>query len=460
MAKLTLIENGETRRFKLSSGKLTFGSGDAATLKLASDDVAALHGQIEMGAEGALLSVAKGVMPPRVKGSPIKSPYTLRDGQPVHIGSATITVEYDEGEGPVETKAAPHIKRTEVAGRRAAGASAVRSRSYAQGDDGEVSRRRHSIERKSNPAGMIIGALVALGLVVLAYFFITQTSKGLSGESFDYDVRARRIEREMGPGGSTGRARKDIEFLLDQEITVAQRKDLEEKLAQLDEVKAQAIETARNTKANDWFQERLKVFYDKFDAGTSRPHARLFLKRAEWFLDNYPTHPEREWIERMIENTVRDAAELDSPQTFDDLEVEVWGHAAKLPKDYVLALEAIDDFEAKNGPSVATQALRAEVEAGEKEFYDTALHNAAISYDKTRFEEQYAPSKAIHDMISVLATCANPVYRAEAAARLLKITELTPEHVRKYYKREQPADWARMIEQPLFRDWAEENDLL
>ena len=367
MAKLTLQENGETRRFKLSSGKLTIGSGEKATLKLASDDVAELHGQIEMGDEGAVLRVAKGVVPPRVKGSPIKSPYTLRGGQPVQIGSATITVEYDEGEGPIEKKAAPRIKRTEVAGRRATGASSVRSRSYAEGDDGEGSRRRHSVERKSNPAGMIIGGLVAVGLIVVAYFFITQTSEGLSGEGFNYDVSYRRVERNMKPGGAIGSARSEIERMLEEDITVAQRKDLEAKLAVLDERRAEAIEDARNTKANNWFNERLKVFYDKFDAGTSRPHARLFLKRAEWFLDTYPTHPEREWIERMIDSTVRDAAELGTPQTFDDLEVEAWGHAAKLPKDYVQAYEAIDEFEDENGESTATKGLRAEIEAGEKE---------------------------------------------------------------------------------------------
>ncbi|MEM8713692.1 MAG: FHA domain-containing protein, partial [Planctomycetota bacterium] len=100
MARLILEEDGATRRFNLSQGKLTFGSSDKATLTLASDEVAALHGQIEMGEEGAVVRVAKGVQPIRVGGRAVQGAHVMKGGQAVSIGGAKLTIEYDEGEGP------------------------------------------------------------------------------------------------------------------------------------------------------------------------------------------------------------------------------------------------------------------------------------------------------------------------------------------------------------------------
>ncbi|MEL6906813.1 MAG: FHA domain-containing protein, partial [Planctomycetota bacterium] len=64
MATLTLTEGGASRRFKLTTGKATVGSGPDASLQLSSDDVAALHGEFEMTEEGLVLRTAKGVLPP------------------------------------------------------------------------------------------------------------------------------------------------------------------------------------------------------------------------------------------------------------------------------------------------------------------------------------------------------------------------------------------------------------
>ena len=100
MARLILEEGGATRRFKLSTGKLTFGSSDKATLTLVSDDVAAMHGQIEMGEDGAVLRIAKGVVAPTVGGRALQGRHVMREGQTIAIGGAKLSVEYDEGEGP------------------------------------------------------------------------------------------------------------------------------------------------------------------------------------------------------------------------------------------------------------------------------------------------------------------------------------------------------------------------
>ncbi len=125
MARLTLDEGGEVRRFKLSSGKLTFGSGEGATLKLSADDVAERHGVIEMGPEGATLQLAKGVMPAKAGGAQVSGSYLMKDGQAVSIGSAKLTIQYDEGEGPAKPKAAGAASRGSSA-RRTGGSSGGR----------------------------------------------------------------------------------------------------------------------------------------------------------------------------------------------------------------------------------------------------------------------------------------------------------------------------------------------
>ena len=45
MARLILEEDGQTRRFRLNEGKLTIGSGEAATLRCHSADVAEVHAE-------------------------------------------------------------------------------------------------------------------------------------------------------------------------------------------------------------------------------------------------------------------------------------------------------------------------------------------------------------------------------------------------------------------------------
>ena len=48
MARLTLTDGDKTRRFNLSTGKASFGSGSSAALRIASDEVADVHGVLEL----------------------------------------------------------------------------------------------------------------------------------------------------------------------------------------------------------------------------------------------------------------------------------------------------------------------------------------------------------------------------------------------------------------------------
>ncbi len=458
MAKLILTEGGSTRRFKLSPGKLTFGSGDKVTLKLDSDDVAEQHGVIEMGDGGAVLHLAKGVVPAKVGAHSVGAAHVFKEGQNVKVGSATFAVEYDEGEGPASKPAGVQRQLRGGSGRTR---SQVRGDRGMEGEEEEGGRRRrHSVQRKSDPTGILIGLGVFLVLGGIGYFMISKTTKGLSGEDFEYATAYARATRqiEKDPQG----ARISFDKILKEQISGDQRNQVKAHLKTLNERLSAVEEPLRNNRGTKWFEARLKNFYEKFDPVSSRPHARLFIKRAKWFMDLYPTHPENEWIQRHVER-VMPTADLTSPQSIEDLRVEVKGSTETEPKDFVDAEEAIDRFLAVSGDDrerAEAETIRSEIRGLEREFRDMMLQNAKASYSKDLYPAQYSPGKAMNDMIRLMACCNNPEYKAEGARRLLAITELTPEFLNVHYKNDRREYWARMITVPEFQSYASSNGLL
>lgn len=456
MAKLILTEGGTTRRFKLSPGKLTFGSGDKVTLKLDSDDVAERHGVIEMGDGGAVLHLAKGVMPAKIGTQAVDAGHVFKDGQSIKVGSATFAVEYDDGEGPPSKPAGVQRQMRGGSGR---------TRSQVRGERGiedeeEGGRRRHSVQRKSDPTGMLIGLGVFLVLGGIGYFMITKTTKGLSGQDFEYSTAYSRANRQIeeDPQG----ARISFTKILAEEISRDQRNQVQGHLDSLNERLSAVEEPLRNNRGTKWFEARLKNFYEKFDPVSSRPHARLFIKRAKWFMDLYPTHPENEWIQRHVDR-VMPIADLTSPQSIEDLRVEVKGSTETEPKDFVDAEEAIDRFLGVSGDErerAEAETIRAEVRGLEREFRDLMLQNAKASYSKDLYPKQYNPSTAMNDMIRLMACCNDSGFKSEGATRLLAIKELEPQFLRIHYKNDRKEYWARMITVPEFQSYATANGLL
>lgn len=458
MAKLILTEGGTTRRFKLSPGKLTFGSGDKVTLKLDSDDVAEQHGVIEMGDGGAVLHLAKGVMPAKIGTQAVGAAHVFKEGQNIKVGSATLAVEYDEGEGPPSKAAGVQRQMRGGTGR---------TRSQVRGDRGIEEeeeegdhRRRHSVQRKSDPTGILIGLGVFLVLGGIGYYMISKTTKGLSGQDFEYPTAYARAIRQIeeDPQGS----RISFTKILEEEISRDQRNQVQGHLDSLNERLSAVEEPLRNNRGNKWFEARLKTFYEKFDPVSSRPHARLFIKRAKWFMDLYPTHPENEWLQRHM-TRVMATADLTSPQSIEDLRVEVKGSTETEPKDFVDAEEAIARFlgsSAEEQELAEAETIRSEVRGLEREFRDLMLQNGKASYSKDLYPKQYNPGTAMNDMIRLMACCNDEGFKSEGATRLLAITELKPQFLRIHYKNDRKEYWARMITVPEFQSYAAANGLL
>ena len=450
MARLTLDEGGEVRRFKLSSGKLTFGSGEGATLKLSSEDVAERHGVIEMGPEGATLQLAKGVMPAKAGGAQISGSYLMKDGQAVSVGSAKLTVQYDEGEGPAKPKAAGTARR----------GSSARGKGGSGGGRVASSRRQQS-KGPAIPAGVVAGAVVlVLGIVV--FMLLNQTSKGLAGENFDFTAEWNRYQRERqdDPVG----ARATLTQLAAEQLTPDQRRMVEKAETIKDELMDELDDSVRNTGINPWKDARLINYSEsKWNPKGERPHARVFMNRAKWFVDEFPTHPDVDRVRRLMDR-IGPVAELDSDDTLEDIRWEVWGLTAAEPKDFRGGFGAIDQFAATAAGPDATGAeqLRQELVTAEKEFYEEKLADAAVVYDRVTYPKKYDPSEAIDDMVRIIVCCQTEALRDDAAQRLLQITEFTPALLNGY-KRSNPASqpfrYKRLLGEADIRAFAEENGL-
>lgn len=468
MARLTLTDGDKTRRFNLSTGKATFGSGSAAALRIASDDVAEVHGELELTDDGLVVRTAKGVMPPTINGSPVQSEHVLGPDERLVIGGAVIGVEYDEGEGPAPAPVAPAAPSRASRGgsrgssRRAGGGGSRRRSSRAAADDdldGEPRSGRRA-QRKSDPTGVLIGVGVALGLILGGWFVVKQV-----GGSYDYEAAYGRAMRQLNVEGNSGAARNTLNTILEQDISAAQQRQVREQLALLDERSEGVDLAAQNNAATGWYDLRVAGYTRKFPVTEDRSHARAFMSRAEYFLEHWPTHPERGALEKLMER-IRPVTEPSEPMTTADLDVVVAAWADIAPPRFYEAYEVIDAFNREVTDSAARERadqIRREVYDKEQAYAQEQLKKAQSVYTNSgELASLYNPGQAIYDLASILARCPDEAIRADAADRLLKIRELDSQvdWVRTTFKQNKPEFWENMVSQPSFRAWADENGLL
>ncbi|MEL6429281.1 MAG: FHA domain-containing protein [Planctomycetota bacterium] len=465
MATLTLTEGGASRRFKLTTGKATVGSGPDASLQLSSDDVAALHGEFEMTEEGLVLRTAKGVLPPTAGGHPVPAEYVLEDGVPLQLGDAILAVTYDEGEGPAPKASAPAVRATPVVKRAGAsgGARRVSARRRDGDDEDDDDRPRRRVQRKSDPSGILLGAVVLIGLLGAGYWVVSTTASGLAGQNFDFENEFRRARRKMEEDSSPLAARRALESILKEDITPAQRKDVTALLTELQGRSAETSSLMANSEGTKWFERRLQTYMDRFPVTRERGFARAFLSRADYFLERWPNHPEEGRLRGMMDR-VASVAETDEPMTTDDLETVVASWADTKPPEFYEAYELLDDFARASTDEFDLQQveyIRAQTAEKEQAYYDSQLKKAKAVYTKQgALASNVKPGQAYHDLASVIARCQDAELKADAARRMLLISEVGPKFVRDQYQVGRPLFWERMVAVPSFEAWAREQGML
>ncbi|MEZ6018077.1 MAG: FHA domain-containing protein [Planctomycetota bacterium] len=449
MARLTLDENGAKRRFKLNPGKLTIGSGDAATLRLASPNVAELHAELVFEAGVARLRPRPGVLPPTLGGKALTAETPIARGQVVKIGAASISVEYDEGEGPKSAAgAAPKAARPKAAAPSARAAAPAAARS-------NVTRQRREV-KKGMPTWAVI-LLIVVG-VAAAFKFGGGVLESATGTDFNPVGAKARFEDYWKDADYKGAA-KVLEEFERTDLTPEWRREYDGLKGRLDATMAGASKGAINQEATREWQSQLSNYQDKYLASTAtRPKARVFVKRLQSFRERYPEFSEREWVDRMLLRYTP-LAELTSPATLADLQWEVTTLTAAQPRRYKQAFAAIDQFLGYATGTDRDEALKlkAEQESGQKEFFDERMLDAAVYYDQVKYPKKFDAPKVVELMVQLVIGMADPSLANDAAERLVKMPEST---MLAGYKADRPETFERLMENAIVRKRAQELGLI
>ncbi len=436
MARLTLEENGAKRRFKLNPGKLTIGSGDGATLKLASPDVAEVHAELLFEAGVARLKPRPGVLAPTIGGRTVAQETVLAAGSVIKLGGATLTLEYDEGEGPKTAPgrtggaAAPAARQAPAApaaapGRKTVAASAARTARTGDagaGAGGQVARRGRRPAGKSMPTWAILAIFAVLGLLAVLFgpgLLSSATSGGFN------PVGAKQRFEDFWRENDTKGAGKVLEEFKGASLSPEWQKEYDEMRARFESGAKTSTQGLSQMEATQEWQNQLSNYYDTHLASkATRPKARVFVRRLRSFRERHPNHDQREWVDRML-TRFEPVAQLDQPSTLEDLQWEVNRATVAKPRKYKEAFAAIDEFTARTSGPERDQALalKAQELDNQKKFFDEELLGAAVYYDKVNYPSKFNPAESVNILVELVAVMADPELADEAARRLVQIPE-------------------------------------
>jgi len=429
MARLTLEENGAKRRFKLNPGKLTIGSGDGATLKLASPDVAEVHAELLFEAGVARLRPRPGVLAPTIGGKAVAQETILAAGSVIRLGAATLTLDYDEGEGP-KAAGRPNAAAAPAA-RPSAGAAAGRAgaRKSTQAPAGRGAEANTAVARRGRrPAGKSMPTWAILAIFALLGVLAVTLGPGLlsSATSGGFNpVGAKQRFEDFWRESDTKGAGKVLEEFKGASLTPEWQKEYDEMRARFEAGSKQATQGLSQMEATQEWQNQLSNYYDTHLASkATRPKARVFVRRLRFFRERYPNHDQREWVDRMLAR-FEPVAQLDQPATLEDLQWEVNRATIAKPRKYKEAFAAIDEFTARTSGAERDQALalKAQELDNQKKFFDEELLGAAVYYDKVNYPSKFNPAESVNILVELVAVVADPELADEAARRLVQIPE-------------------------------------
>lgn len=434
MATLILEEGGNTRRFRLNQGKVTIGSGESCTLTIADDNVAEVHAELELLKDSATLRLKKGVMPAVVNGRKVSGEVALAHGVPVKIGNAKLSVEY-EG----KAKDGLVAKRTQKT--RAEASAAKQPRAMAQ-------RTRPRVEIKPG-APTWLTLLIIAGVVFAGYLVIKNYVGSAGVELFSpqavYDRAASRMRDEASAAGALSeiiptlaRPNLDPEW---REKFEALRKEAEDRLA------TQTV-AATNTGGTEYLDTQIKRFETKRLDGNAKPNVRVLLLRMHEFIDRWPTHDERDWVERRITRYSK-IVDLDDPPSYDDVAYEVKTMTWASPRDYLGALAILDKFSAtaSAGDQGKISSLLDTMYVEQEAFFNERLEMA-----EWEWKDGGKPGKAVVRIVQLIVMIGDEEMANTAASVLVQMTAI--EEWLRTEKVQNPKRFAALVANPIVHEWA------
>lgn len=442
MARLIVEQGGKRRSFRLNEGKLTIGSGEAATLTLGSEQLAEVHAELELRGGEAVLRLRPGVTPAVVQGRRRGSEIRLRHGVRVQLGDVELSVELEQAPTATPASGPP------VTGAR--GRTAGRGRaSVVQLRETRADRFR---ETRSMPSWLIVLLLLAgAGGVYLA---MTKYSKDAREEGFAPHASQVTIEKKLAGAEFVG-------VLLELERVDEHRAELSPEWIELFEgfrrqalaMQAEAIEAGHNIDGEPVWQTQLKRFMDERLRTPNRPAARVFLQRIADFRRRWPTHSKLGWCDRM-EARYRDLADLSSPPTWEDVAFEVDTLTWAMPKDYVKAFRILERF--VEGADAADRdkalTLMDEKVSEREEYFDDRLQQARYYYERNE------PGKAVEWLVQIVIKIGDERMANDAARRITQMAGV--ERALRGYRNDRPETFSSLMENAILHDFAVEKGVL
>ena len=285
MTRLIVEEGGTRRAFNVGDGLLTVGSGAGAKLRIEAEGVADVH--VELGVEEGrvMLRPRPGVVPPVAGGVPIKGPVELKHLVPVQIGSARLSVEY--------------------ANAPAAAPAAARGGRRPERDEAESASRRSRYQRRKKTGPWVPLAIFAGFVAALGLFTVVMGPRLLSEAPgiFEPAIHINRA-RELVGSADYEKALAELGRIPTGEVKISpdvqrQIDGLHEEIRQVQKRRELVL---HNMKGNPFMQTQLKNFErDYLQGKADRPKVRVFVKRLDYFAQEWPQHPELDWVTRMRE---------------------------------------------------------------------------------------------------------------------------------------------------------------
>lgn len=416
MARLIVEVGGTTRRFKLGDGKLTLGSGESATLTLASEELAEVHAEIEVSGDQVTVRTRKGTLPPKVRGVDAKGDVVLKPGTKVVLGDVTLSLE---GDAPA---AAPTARpRADKAATARSGGRAAAPRGGGAGGGGtraRVQRSRPSSSSQALPSWLIVTLILAIAGV--GFLMFRSQAESLDDEGFSAKASQVRLEKVLGDSDFRS-GRKEIEKVKRHwdELDANWRTVFAGFEKRVEEAEEEARLLAKNAQGDPFYQSQLANYIPKYLSTPSRPAARVLLKRINWFEKEYPRHPKldqlRKWRERW-----RATAAMNEPANYDDVAWEFETLTWSNPRDYKTAFALLDGFlvNATASERARGEALRAERIGQRKEYYDEELLQAKHEYGMDSGEQK---AKAVRGLTELITKIGDDAMANQAAEIMVAI---------------------------------------
>jgi hypothetical protein len=437
MTKLIVEEGGARRAFRMGKGVLTVGSGAAARLRLASPGVAEVHFELELSEEGVRLRPRPGVAPLSVGGAATAGEVALLPGKKVALGAVRLWIEPEAEPLVLPAPAAPAPGRPAPAprGRRAASPRA--------------SRREGEGRRPGGVPAWLVPILVvaAAGLLLALWFRGVKEGAGDEGLAKNH----MRAARQAVAAGHFQEALAELARIAPTDLSAERAAEVRALEAEVRAAEAEVEQGLANQSGTRYLDTLLKKYEGVHLQGSPEPaRVRLFLKRCRTFRERWPTHPERDWVERQ-EARFHGFVDLAAPPTWADVRWEVKDLTDGSPRNYVAALGLLDELLARVSGAERTEAeaLRDALVAGRPEYARDRLYQA-----KFEFERKEDASKAVWWLVHNIAWLGDEALANENARFLVKMPELAGHLLG--YREAYPERYAAVLANPIVRAWAEE----